>query len=110
MAKGDTEIIDGVKYVQLHDDGYPARHKRQLDDWVAGTSNHNTVDGECCPDFSCCNDKADTPTDVRERFARAVAEKDEKTKMAMLGGFLGQMLATQGIKAHIAGDGGRDAD
>jgi hypothetical protein len=23
--------------------------------WVNGNPQHNTVDDECCPDFSCCN-------------------------------------------------------
>jgi hypothetical protein len=26
----------------------------QLERWVNGKSKHNKIDGECCPDFSCC--------------------------------------------------------
>ena len=34
--------------------GYRDRNKRQLYLWLSGISEHNQVDDECCPDFSCC--------------------------------------------------------
>lgn len=34
--------------------GYRDRVVGQLMLWVNGKSLHNTVDDECCPDFSCC--------------------------------------------------------
>ncbi len=109
MAKGDITIVDGVEYVQTVDDGYAERCQVQLDAWVAGTSTHNTVDGECCPDFSCCNTDVRTPVEMRERFARAQAEGDEKTKMAMLGGFLGAAIASAlpDTKVYVTGDGSK---
>jgi len=33
---------------------YQKRALKQSEDWVNGKSTHNTVDDECCPDFSCC--------------------------------------------------------
>ena len=34
---------------------YRNRVREQLQSWVLGTSFHNKVDNECCPDFSCCH-------------------------------------------------------
>lgn len=34
---------------------YQQRALDQMDAWVNGRSEHNTVDDECCPDFSCCH-------------------------------------------------------
>ena len=34
--------------------GYRDRAIGQLMMWVNGQPKHNTVDNECCPDFSCC--------------------------------------------------------
>jgi hypothetical protein len=34
---------------------YKIRTYKQLHEWVNGNSIHNTIDDECCPDFSCCN-------------------------------------------------------
>lgn len=34
---------------------YSYRNKEQLKDWVSGILWHNEIDGECTPDFSCCN-------------------------------------------------------
>lgn len=75
----------------------------QLEYWSKGVSVHNEVDDECCPDFSCCNKKMNTPKEVRERFVKAVNDKDDKTKMEMLGMFLGQAMATMDKKVYIAG-------
>lgn len=33
---------------------YQKRVYQQGIDWVNGKPVHNTVDDECCPDFSCC--------------------------------------------------------
>ncbi len=40
----------------------------QLNAWVAGDSKHNTVDDECCPDFSCCRPELLAPKARREEF------------------------------------------
>lgn len=80
------------------------RHKgfgmsEQLEQWLLG----NPIHGEqCCPDFSCCRG-VDTiaPKEVRERFCKAERENDEKTKMEMLGMFLGNALS--GKNVYVAG-------
>lgn len=36
---------------------YQERCIAQLRRWVEGHSEHNRIDDECCPDFSCCNPK-----------------------------------------------------
>lgn len=34
--------------------GYYSRAKNQGLKWINGISEHNNIDDECCPDFSCC--------------------------------------------------------
>lgn len=34
---------------------YQERVRIQCRQWVDGVSKHNTIDDECCPDFSCCH-------------------------------------------------------
>lgn len=34
---------------------YQERARIQCLEWAQGQSKHNTVDDECCPDFSCCD-------------------------------------------------------
>lgn len=34
--------------------GYSDRVIRQTIKWTNGISEHNHIDNECCPDFSCC--------------------------------------------------------
>jgi hypothetical protein len=34
---------------------YRERARAQALSWAMGRSYHNRVDGECCPDFSCCH-------------------------------------------------------
>lgn len=96
----------------MSDDERRQRTAKQLEAWVDGEAKHNEVDGECCPDFSCCNDDVTTPKETRERFGRAIAEGDEETKMQMLEMFLGGAFATMGKTVYIAavaGDGAKDA-
>jgi len=74
----------------------------QLELWVNGKSVHNDTRGECAPDFSCCNSKMKTPTEVRKRFAKAYREDDQKTMNQMLGMFLGEAISTHTPKkVHI---------
>jgi hypothetical protein len=75
MIKGDT---------------YEERYNYQLDQWAQGNSIHNTVDDQCCPDFSCCNKKMDTPIEIRKTFQAASEEQRE----TFLYTFLGQALGT----------------
>ena len=50
---------------------YQARVQEQLTAWVNGISVHNHVDGECCPDFSCCHPELKTPEAKRLEQATA---------------------------------------
>ncbi len=74
----------------------------QLDSWVAGKPIHNNERDECCPDFSCCQPELLAPLKTREAFARA----DDEARMQMLMGFMGGMLAHEGLdeKVHIVGN------
>lgn len=73
--------------------------ERQLKAWVEGDPEHNDVDSECCPDFSCCRPDLLAPEHERRAFATA----DENVRMQMLGGFLGRAFASHGKKVHVAG-------
>jgi len=71
----------------------------QLREWAKGNSIHNDLREECCPDFSCCNKKMNTPLEVRQKFVEA----NESTRMEMLRMFLGQAVATLGEPKKNAG-------
>ena len=72
------------------------KREKQLDEWVKGNPIHNQELDECCPDFSCCTGKIE-PKDVRERFAKAYYEKDERTQNEMLAMFLGNAFSNENI-------------
>jgi hypothetical protein len=76
--------------------------KEQLEKWVAGESIHNTERDECCPDFSCCNKNVNTPIEARRAFAKAYMEDNESLQHSMLGGFLGDALASEEAKVYVA--------
>ncbi len=74
----------------------------QLEQWLLGKPIHNKKRDECCPDFSCCNGNI-SPKPVRERFCKAIKDDDEKTKMEMLGMFLGKAMQGHGANVYVAG-------
>ena len=93
---------------------YDEAQKHQLAEWLAGRPWHNpwspgadkaadpndTSEGECCPDFSCCNGNI-APYEVRKAFVEA----DDKTRFRMLFGFLGNAIGQHTeAKVHLAGD------
>jgi len=86
---------------------YKDRCNYQLEEWVRGNSIHNTIDDECCPDFSCCNKDMNTPIVDRKVFKALHDKEDDKqaqeTKMGMLYGFLGTAIANYvpNKKVHI---------
>lgn len=45
---------DFIIYLNMEDLTYHERVFIQGLLWVKGQSFHNDIDGECCPDFSCC--------------------------------------------------------
>lgn len=73
----------------------------QLDEWVDGHPIHDYVLDQCCPDFSCCTGNI-VSLEIRKRFQKAFVEKDEETKMTLLGSFLGIAFSKQNI--YVAGD------
>lgn len=77
----------------------------QLVSWICGSSIHNRIRDECCPDFSCCGQTI-WPIETRLRFAKAHLEGDYKTEEHMLMMSIGGMVANEfpTKKIHIAGD------
>lgn len=75
----------------------------QLARWVAGESIHRggKTDGECCPDFSCCQPSLLQPEEVRRAFAAA----DDRERGRFLLTFLGAMVADLGAseRVYVAG-------
>ena len=74
----------------------------QLRRWVKGDSVHNGAtksNGECCPDFSCCQPNALAPKIAREKFAAA----NESDRIWMAVHFLGCAVADENV--YIAGQG-----
>lgn len=93
--------------------------EEQLALWVEGHSIHNNdavyhivdekenvigtkkvEDGECCPDFSCCNPDLQWPKELRQKFKEA----DEAVRESMLIMSLSQVMASQGESINIGGD------
>lgn len=84
----------------LRKSGYKERCEAQMVAWVAGDFEHNTVDDECCPDFSCCSQQR-TPLHQREAFAAASDRDRETILMTFLSRGIERM--GQGDKVHVAG-------
>ena len=75
----------------------------QLEEWVKGNPIHNTIDEECCPDFSCCKPEFLQPEEIRRTFQEVYKKADEEefnpdfhpyddAKMGMLMSFMGNAL------------------
>ena len=81
--------------------------EEQLDLWIKGKSVHNfdrcKPDGECCPDFSCCDKKVNTPIELRKKFKRS----NDEVRFEMLGLFLSGAIKKEFLnkKIYISGDG-----
>lgn len=67
---------------------YRDRVRSQTLSWAMGNPYHNKVDGECCPDFSCCHPD--------------LFEKDADKRWA-------QYKREHGAPSVIGDQGGRDA-
>jgi len=89
--------------------------EEQLDLWIEGKSVHNfdrcRPDGECLPDFSCCNKNVNTPIEIRKKFK---ASNDE-VRFGMLGMFLsgaiqGEFSDYDNRDIYISGDGEINSD
>jgi hypothetical protein len=53
--------------------------QEQLERWLGGESVHN-LEGECCPDFSCCRPNLRWSYELRKQFI----DGDESVRMGML--------------------------
>ncbi len=67
---------------------YRERCNYQVQEWAKGNSIHNTVDDECCPDFSCCNPKLLASEEHRKTFQAANQEQRETLLFSFLGGMI----------------------
>jgi hypothetical protein len=56
----------------------------QLDLWIAGDPRCPNGEGNCCPDFSCCNHDLLQPVDVRREYKRGSKKKREQLEFAFL--------------------------
>ena len=60
---------------------YQQRVIKQNEKWVNGISEHNIIDNECCPDFSCCEpDLYEKHRWERIRMANRYLERQGLTK------------------------------
>ena len=59
---------------------YKARSYTQLYEWVNGNFIHNSIDNECCPDFSCCNGTGKSATSYITRVSYIDKFRKEKRK------------------------------
>lgn len=76
----------------------------QLALWLKGENQHNHIDGECCPDFACCQPHNHWSPELREKFAKAHYAKDEDTVMSMLGMALTAAFSNAAQIVHLAGE------
>lgn len=83
---------------------YRTRKLRQLRKWVNGESVHDNEIGECCPDFSCCEPRIETPKEERELFASLFVDEEHEKCHRILMMFLGRaMPLLTDKKVFIAG-------
>lgn len=72
--------------------GYRKRLDKQTLDWVKGNPRHNSVDEECCPDFSCCDPELLASQKIRQQFYTAYLNDDDATSSRLLGRFLDKLI------------------
>jgi len=86
-------------------DGYKERLSKQTLDWLNGNPQHNKIDNECCPDFSCCKPELLAPIEIRQLFYNAEINNNHKLVDRLLGEFLSKMIdyIPSKPKVHIAG-------
>jgi hypothetical protein len=98
-----------MKTKKIKGKNYKERSRYQLEEWVEGNSICNKIDGECCPDMSCCNPDLLVDKDERIRFKVAFYNvKDAESEQVMLNmqsRYLMNALSAMGKadKVYIAG-------
>ena len=101
-VKGESVHGAGSAHMSLVNTG---KEWRCVDCGVTGTSKSiqskpcPKSEGECCPDFSCCQPSMAVQISVREAFVAASPKDREKFLMGFLGGVV------QGKNVYIAGQG-----
>lgn len=77
------------------------RLEEQLDLWLAGFPVHNLAgfdkNGDCCPDFSCCDLQLLAPLKVRIAFATAYYMSNQQLMWKYMSGFMVKMLKANDI-------------
>jgi len=86
-------------------DGYKERLNKQTLDWLNGNPQHNKIDNECCPDFSCCKPELLAPIEIRQLFYNAEINNNHRLVDRLLGEFLSKMIdyIPSKPKVYIAG-------
>jgi len=90
--------------MELKGNTHKERCDNQLEEWVRGNPIHNSIDEECCPDFSCCSPESLQPEEIRKTFQEVCKNADKEgfnpdhhpyddAKMGMLMSFMGGMLS-----------------
>lgn len=87
------ELIPGVR------EKYKESCDTQLQSWLDGKPEHNTLFNECCPDFSCCHPSLMWSDAQRKTFFEATPEVRQHMLMFGLAGIAAQ--TDEGI--YIAG-------
>jgi hypothetical protein len=86
----------------LKGETYKQRTMSQLENWAQGKSIHNKKDDECCPDFSCCNKKMDTPLSERKTFMELYKEGGINAIAHLSAEYLGKAIVTAGHKVKTS--------
>jgi hypothetical protein len=73
-------------------------YQEQLDLWVEGKSLCPNDNGECCPDFSCCNPNFLAPLEIRKMFKDCPDRRE-----ALLFGFLENAISSLNKKVYLTG-------
>lgn len=92
--------------MELKGDTYKERSDNQLEEWAKGNPIHNSIDDECCPDFSCCTPDLLQSEEIRKTFKEVCKKADEEVfnpdchpyydaKIGMLMSFLGGMVSVE---------------
>src|SRR5687767_14947612 len=79
---------------------YEERYAYQLEQWVAGNPIHNDIDGNCLPDFSCCNKRMHTDIEKRKAYLEHY-KKTGEWEMGLLQESLGKAMLTTGKETNI---------
>lgn len=72
----------------------------QLDRWLVGDAQCPNDDGECCPDFSCCDPSIAASMEEKLAFV----EGTDHVRNHLMLKFLARMAGNLDIDVHVAGE------